>query len=152
MQPMWYLPLSHHHNFQELVQVDFTIANSIRTILGFDSQLIPAGGLTTQQIQQTGDSVASFNTITSLLIHSDLTSRGIRVNNKYNQAIAQITPNVTPGSLIVDAPFRPPRIPCPELVNSKRTRMRFWLTDQDDNLVDTNDEIFGCRFEIIYTM
>ena len=132
------------------LRIDFTISNSIREILGFDSQLLPAGGNTTQQEQFIGDNTANFNTVNSLLIHSDLTSRGILVNNTYNQSIVQVVPDVEVGSLITFRPFQPLRIPCPDLQGATRNSLRFWLTSEVNERVDTAGEYWNVNLEISY--
>lgn len=132
-------------------QLDFTPADTFRDIIGFNSQLIPAGGITTGVFNQLGDVVAAFNTIDYFLIHSDLTTRGIRVNNTYSQTIAQVLIDVNPGSQIVSRPFNPPKSGAWELMGAIRNRIRFWLTDQADNLVNTNNEDYSARVIIKYT-
>lgn len=131
------------------ISIDFTIAQSIRDILGFDSQVIPAqSGI----ISIFSENVANFNTIDYFLIHTDLVSRGLRINDSYSSTIAQVLIDVQPGSQIVSKPFNPPPIPANELIGSRHSKATFWLTDQADNEVNTNGEIWSSRFVIYYTI
>lgn len=130
-------------------RIDFTGATTFRNLLGFDSQLVPVA-LSVGIYTQIGDNVAAFNQIDYFLIHSDLVGRGVRINNTYTQTIAQVLINVPPGSQIVSTPFNPPHSQAPELIGSKRSTIRFWLTDQANNLVNTNNETWSARVVIRY--
>jgi len=134
------------------VQIDLTISNSIREILGFDSRLVPLAPTVSSEQYEKGDRIAEFNNLDYVLLHSDLVSRGIRVNNTYDQTIAQILIDVPAGSQIISAPFNPPEIPSNELIGEKRKTIRFYLTDQDNNFLNTRNETFSCRLVIHYTM
>ena len=133
------------------LQVDFTQSDTFRDIIGFDSQLVPSGGPTTGSYTVLGDNVANFNTIDYFLLHSDIIDRGIRTNNTYTQTISQILIDVAPGSQIVSREFNPPKSEAISLSGRTIDRITFWLTDQDNNLVDTNNEDFSCRMIIKYT-
>jgi len=128
------------------VSIDFTQDDTPRDILGFDAQVytpIPDNPLL-------APNVAAFNTVNYFLIHSDLTNKGIRFNNNYNQTIGQVLIDVAPGSQIVSKPFNPARINAPELAGATRTNLRFWLTDDEDRRVDTNSEYWTARIVIHY--
>lgn len=132
-------------------QIDFfTTTDTIREIIGFDAQFVPAI-VSTGVYNQLGDNVANFNSIDFFLIHSDIVNRGIRLNNKYSQTIAQVLIDVEPGSQIVHRPFNPPRSGSMWLRGAQRKNIKFWLTDQDNNIVDTNGEDYSCRIVIKYT-
>lgn len=131
-------------------QLDFTQADTFRDIIGFNSQLVPAAP-SVGVFTQLADNIAAFNVVDFFLIHSDLVPRGIRVNNTYSQAIAQVLIDVPPGSQIVSRPFNPPSSPAWDLIGSIRSRIKFWLTDQSDNLVNTNNEFWTARIIIRYT-
>jgi hypothetical protein len=131
-------------------QIDFTQPDTPREILGFDSQIV--GPSVIAPYTQIADNVAGFNTVNYFLIHSDLTNKGIRFNNNYNQTISQVLIDVPPGSQIVSRPFNPARINAQELAGAKRTNIRFWLTDDKDRPVNTNGEYFTCRVVIKYLL
>jgi hypothetical protein len=130
------------------VSVDFTQTNTPRIILGFDSQVL--GPYAAAPLNILADNIAQFNQVNYFLIHSDLTNKGIRFNNNYNQTIAQVLIDVSPGSQIVSRPFNPAKINAPELAGAKRTNLRIWLTDDKDRRVNTNGEYFTARIVIHY--
>jgi hypothetical protein len=130
------------------VSVDFTQPNTFRSILGFDSLVY--GPYVNAPVQILAPFIASFNQVNYFLIHSDLTNKGIRFNNNYNQTIAQVLINVPPGSQIVSTPFNPARISASELGGANRTNLRFWLTDDKDRPVNTNSEYWTARIVIKY--
>ena len=92
--------------------------------------------------------VAAFNQVNYFLIHSDLTNKGIRFNNNYTQTISQVLIDHPPGSQIVSKPFNPARIPVPELNGTNRSLLRFWITDDQNRLVNTNGENWSARLVI----
>tara|TARA_R110000772_G_scaffold53495_1_gene122398 strand:+ start:6641 stop:7498 length:858 start_codon:yes stop_codon:yes gene_type:complete len=130
------------------VYVDFTQANTMRDILGFNSAVYGPYAGAPQNIL--ADSTAQFNTVNYFLIHSDIVSKGVRFNNTYNQTIAQVLINVAPGSQIVSTPFNPARSGANELAGSRRTNLRFWLTDDQDRAINTNNENWSARIVIHY--
>lgn len=128
------------------VSIDFTQTDTPRVILGFDAQVyspVPTNPILAPQ-------VAAFNRINFFLIHSDMTNKGIRFNNNYNQTIGQVLIDVAPGSQIVSRPFNPAKINAPELAGTTRTNLRFWLTDDEDRRVNTNNEYWSARIVINY--
>jgi len=131
--------------------IDFTQADTIREIIGFNSQLLPAAGVSVEDEFFLADETSNFNSIQYFLIHSDIVDQGIRTNNTYTQTISQVLIDVKPGSQIVSREFNPPKSNALNLNGRKIDRIKFWLTDQDNNLVDTNGEVFGCRLVIKYT-
>ena len=130
------------------VSVDFTKPNTFRSILGFDSLVY--GSYINAPVTILAPFIAAFNQVNYFLIHSDLTNKGIRFNNNYNQTIAQVLINVPPGSQIVSTPFNPARISSGELAGANRTNLRFWLTDDKDRPVNTNSEFWTARIVIKY--
>jgi hypothetical protein len=130
------------------VSVDFTPTDTPREILGFASAVY--GPYNQIPISILAPNVAQFNQVNYFLIHSDLTSKGIRFNNNYNQTIAQVLIDVSPGSQIVSRPYNPARIQVPDLAGSKRNVLRLWLTDDRDRRVNTNGEFWNCRLVLRY--
>lgn len=131
-------------------QIDFTQADTFRGLMGFNSQLVPLApsvGIYTQL----ADNEAAFNVVDYFLIHSDLVSRGIRINNTYNQTISQVLIDVPPGSQIVSRPFNPPPSPAWSLIGDIRKSLRFWITDQNNAPVNTVGEAWSARIIIRYT-
>ena len=132
-------------------QIDFTQSDTCRDILGFNSQLIPTPDPTTGVYSVLADNIAEFNSIDYYLLHSDLVSKGIRVNDKFTQTISKISIDKEPGSQIIAKDFNPLYVDADHLKGTSIGRIKFWLTDQDDNLVDTNGELFSCTLTIKYT-
>jgi hypothetical protein len=131
------------------ISIDFTISNSIRTILGFNSQVIPASS---GPISFTSDNVAQLNSIDYFLIHSNLVGKGLRIGNNFSQVICQVLLDVPPGSQQTYEPPHPLYIDCNELIGRTVSSINVYLTDNNNNLVDTNGEYFSCRFSVHYVI
>ena len=128
--------------------VDFNQNFTFREILGFNA--LTYGPFLTVPTSVLAPNVAQFNQVNYFLLHSDLTNKGIRFNNNYNQTISQILIDVPPGSQITSKPFNPAKISAPELAGTNRTNLRFWLTDDRNRRVNTNGEYFTARIVIHY--
>jgi hypothetical protein len=110
------------------VYVDFQPNDTPREILGFDA--LQYGPYPTAPLSILAPNTAAFNQV--------------------NQTIAQVLIDVAPGSQIVSTPFNPARCNGQELAGSKRTNLRFWLTDDKQRPVNTNGEYFTARIVIHY--
>lgn len=128
------------------VSIDFSQPDTCREILGFDTAVY--GPYATVPFNLVADFVAQFNQVNYFLIHSDLTNKGIRFNNNYNQTISQVLIDVAPGSQIVSKPFNPAKINAPELTGATRTNLRFWITDDKNRRINTNNEYWTARIVI----
>ena len=129
------------------VQVDFRPTDTFRDILGFNSGLL---SVATAPQTIPAQNVAKFNTINSYLIHSDLVNNGIRYNNIYNQTIGEVLIDVAPQEQINSQPFNPATSDASDLRGVKRNNVSFWLTDENNKLIDTNTEYWGARILIRY--
>lgn len=129
------------------VYIDFTQGDTPRDILGFTNAIFGPFALITPQL---APNVAQFNTINYFIIHSDLTNRGIRFNNRYQQAIAKVGIDVPPGSQILYQPNHPTRVNAQELSGTTRSTIRMWLTDDLNRSVNTNSEDWSVRLVISY--
>ena len=129
------------------VQVDFRPTDTFRDILGFNSDLL---SVATAPQTIPAQNVAKFNTINSYLIHSDLVTNGIRYNNTYNQTIGEVLIDVAPQEQINSQPFNPATSDASDLRGVKRNNVSFWLTDENNKLIDTNTEYWGARILIRY--
>lgn len=134
------------------VQIDFTGLHSFYDILGFEPRLVPLAGETIGVEYEKSDNTANFNKLDYLLIHTDLVSRGIRINHIYQNVVHQMLIDVEPGSQIVSTPFTVQNIPSPELIGERRKNVRLWLTNQDNERVNTNGEIWSIRLIVHYYM
>ena len=129
------------------VQIDFTIANSIRTILGFDSQLVPPAPATTDY-NQLGDSIANFNQINSVLVHTDLVDSGIRIGSSFNSALQQVYLTTAPNFQQISEPFNLQWVAADALRGKTRTEARFWITDEQNRPLNTRGEFWDVNFVI----
>lgn len=130
------------------VSINFNHVDTPRDILGFNAQIY--GPYAIVPYNSAGPNVAQFNSTNYFLIHCDLVQDGLRINNTYNQTIAQVLINVAPGSQIVSTPFNPPRISCNRLAGSKIDSFNIWLTDDKQREVNTNGEYYTARIRIAY--
>ena len=130
-------------------EINFTQPDTIRDILGFQSLLLVS---TIVNELFTGTNVAAFNNIDFFILHTDLVSHGLRENNRYTQSVAQVLIEAPTGSQIIHQPDNPSEIPCNELIGSKKNIINVWLTDQDNNRIDTAGENFSLRVVIYYLM
>ena len=133
-------------------RVDFTIANSVRLIMGFDSRLSPLAGATTAAEFDTGDDQAAFNSTDSFQIHSDLVQQGVPSNGTFRQILAPVLITSPPGTQIVYEPRHPLRVSLEDKIGAKLKKLSFWLTDQNSDRVDTAGEDWACSLVIRYTM
>lgn len=131
------------------VSIDFTVANTFRVILGFNSVVL--GPTVVAQTDFLANNQAAFNQIDYFLIHCDLVDKGIRNNDSYWQTVAQIPIDVNPGSQIINNPQNPTKSPADHLIGGRKVRIRMWLTDQNNEVVNTNSETWSARIVIRYT-
>jgi hypothetical protein len=136
----------------DTVTVDFSVPASLGDILGFDTDPSenPVGPFVGTPLPTTAPFVARFNTINSFLIHCDLARAGIRLNNNYYQIIGNPLIDVPPGKQIIYSPQFPPLCEANHLRGQSRTRVRCWLTDDQNRPVDTNGEYWSFRLRITY--
>ena len=128
------------------VQIDFTQLDTPRELLGFDSQLVPTPNPSVGLEFYLADNTAAFNNIDFFLIHSDICEEGIQINNDYNQAICKVViGDTSPSSLITNEFNVPVKVPCNHLIGAARKSWRVWLTDQNNNRVNTQGEAFSCQ-------
>jgi hypothetical protein len=129
--------------------------NSPYVILGWnlgdeeEAPLAPTDPLT---IQFPAPNVAGFNTVNEVLLKSDLVPQGIPINNKFSGVLTPIQIDVPPGSQQVYQPFRPLYCSGESLKNSNRTNIRFFLTDEEGNPLDTAGEYFTATIRLSYLM
>ena len=120
-------------------QVDFTVANSVRGILGFDARLAPVTAQTAG-FNEFSDEPANFNRVNSYLIRSNLVSQGIPVNSIGQGIIAQVPITVPPGSQINYQPRNPIPVDASELVGLGKNAFTFSLVDQNLRATPTAGE------------
>jgi len=135
------------------INIDFTIENSIRELLGFNSRVILGytnpPGLDPIPFYEEADNTAKFNNTDYYLIKcSNLLTRGLERNSQFLGIMARIDVDVPVNSKINYDPRQVPVIPAPELRGIDLSSMTFQLTNQNDELVDTRGERWSVVFEI----
>ena len=132
------------------LQVDFSVALTFRLLLGFDAVKKPTAATTLASTPINSDNIASFNAIDYFLLHSSLTNQGMRVNKTYSKVVARVLIDVPVGSQVKYRPVIPTQTNASNLKGAKISQMRFWLTDQANNSVNTNGENFTMEMVIRY--
>jgi hypothetical protein len=131
-------------------QIDWSLArtDTFRDVVGFDAQFVPPAP-TLVDYNQTADNVARFNNVEFFLIHWD-GGRGIRVNDVYGQTISRVNISSPPGAQIVYQPQHPAVSEATTWPGNPRQELRFWLTNQNNERVDTN-EIWSLRLSFVWS-
>lgn len=107
--------------------VDFTVPNSVRTVLGFNSEVLtaPSANYTFYSEEE-----AAFNRNNSYIIAGNFVAQGIPVNNQSAGIVATVPISVEPGSQI---PYNPQNVvwfDCTELIGYSKLNMTFRLLNQ----------------------
>jgi hypothetical protein len=126
--------------------IDFTQAQTLRDILGFNSRIV-----TGTPLNQLGDKEANFNTVNSFIIRTDLVDTGISVNGRGSQACAIVPITALPGSLINFQPMNPPNIPCERLAYGPQQMVTVSVTDEIGQKVIMIDD-WSVVVEIVYSI
>ena len=118
-------------------RVDFTVANSISSVLGFNPQILTEG-------YNVSDTVVNILDVNTILVNCNI------VNNSYLKGshapiLYSFFPNVKPGRKIVKEPSTIAYL----AVNQKYIpNIRIWLTDQDENIIDFRGEVITYRLHM----
>lgn len=121
-------------------QVNFTANDSPFDIVGFTQRLVPLAPSTAGQSEE-GDSQASYNQLNSYLVHWS-PIQGVPVNNQGANIIGKVPILLSPGSQINYNARNPLKTECSELTGQRLTAFDIWVTDQDNNKIDTFGEFF----------
>lgn len=119
-------------------KVDFNVPQSIRSILGFEAMVIGYG-------YNESSNIVNIMQVNSILVNIDIIM-GSNVNGLPSPTIYSFYPNVAPGYKIVERP-NPALIYYP-VSRHDISRMRVWLTDQNDNLIDLRGETITIRIHV----
>ena len=130
-------------------QIDFTQLNTVRTILGFNSELLPNGGPSTIIGESyEGESKASFNRINFYYIKSSLVNQGLSINGISGNIIAQVPITAAPGSQINYQPQNVIAIQARGLIGNPRQQITFQLLDDQLRSVDNLGQFWSVTIEI----
>jgi len=129
-------------------QIDFTQANTIRTILGFNSQLVPAAPSTVVGENYESSVEAVFNRINFFYIRSTLVNNGLPINGVSGNIISQIPITAPPGSQINYSPQNVIAIEARNLIGKTIQQIRFELLDDQLRPVNTLSEYWSITLHI----
>ena len=118
-------------------QVDFTPENSVRSVLGFNSEIY------TEPFQESEDEVNIMN-VNSILVNVDIIT-GSYVNGKMQPMIYCFFPNVSPGYKIIEKPVHLKYLP---VTLDTIASLRVYITDQDGKLLNLRGELLTIRLDI----
>ena len=111
--------------------IDFTMENSIASTLGFDNTKYSYG------IYESPN-VTDIEKVNAILVHCDLVT-GSTINGKNSQVLYSFSPTVNPGYKIIEIP-KPQLYYHPVVKQPKIDKVRIWLTDQNNKLIDLRGE------------
>jgi hypothetical protein len=132
----------------DTTSIDFTGANAPLAILGMDSKVLGPYAGAPEHVY--ADREANFNTITSFLVHCDLTDQGLSLNGNYYQVVGEVPIDASPGSQIVFAPFNAARSSLQRLKGTSRGSVDVWLTNQNNQAINLAGEYYSIRLTIRY--
>mgnify|MGYP003529801874 FL=1 len=118
-------------------KIDFTISNSLRSILGFDSVILSQG-------HNVSDSIVNIIDFNSIFVNCDCIN-GSYVNGISSPVIYSFGPKVSPGYRIVENPVNLIYLP---LNRKTLSEFSIWITDQAGRPIDFRGENITCRFHI----
>ena len=121
----------------EKVQVDFTIPDSIRTVLGFDSKIYKKG-------RQLSEHTVDIMRVNSIFVHTDVIGSAY-VNGSQTPVIYSFFPDTSPGGKIIVQPSVLIYLPISISVISRLTS---WLTDQDNRILNLRGEELTIKYHL----
>ena len=121
----------------ENAQVDFDIANSIRTVLGFDSKIYTSG-------RHLSEHTVNIMRVNSIFVHTDVIGSAY-VNGSQTPVIYSFFPDTPPGGKIIVQPSVLIYLPISISVISRLTS---WMTDQDNRELNLRGEELTIKYHI----
>ncbi len=118
-------------------KVDFTTANSVRTVLGFNSQIYSEG-------YHESENIVNILSVNTLRVTSDIIASSY-TNGETENIIYSFFPNVGPGYKIVQEPLNLIYLP---VTLSTISNMETKLVDQTGKLINLRGEELSIRFHI----
>ena len=118
-------------------KVDFTTANSIRTVLGFNAQVYTAG-------YNESENIVNIIGVNSLRITSDIIGSSYS-NGSTDNIIYSFFPSVGPGYKIIEVPVNLVYLP---ITMNTISAMETKLVDQNGKLMNLRGEELSIRFHI----
>ena len=118
-------------------QIDFAVANSICTVLGFDARIYKDG-------RYESDRLVDIMNVNSILVCCDIIGAS-RLNGIDAPVIYNFFPNVAPGEKIIESPINLTYLPITTEIISSLT---CWLTDQKGRDLDLRGEQLTITFHL----
>jgi len=124
-------------------------------LLGLDKNdynLFPKYNLTTgTNYYEKFQNVARFSEISSILFHTSLTE-GIHLNGKSSSCLANIPISASPFDIMQFSPYNQIKINSNNIIGQVIYTMKIWITDQDNNNLNTNGEFYSGLIIIEYDL
>ena len=108
--------------------VDFTIANSLRFLLGWDSVVV--------SVTSEGANPAAVNVVEKILVHCSLCQGGSYLNNTLSDVVGEILLLKPPGSQLAVLPSPLIWLPMPNSISRDISDVRTYFTDQNNNILN----------------
>jgi len=129
--------------------IDFTLANSINSLLGFAAAVTPVGADSTAGELVQGSTVAQFNTNNYFMVASTMCQTGIVIGNNSNQGVlCQVPITVAPGSQLIYQPQVVSLVDASNLRGGSSNSFIFTLTNQSGIIMNTNGDTWSVRFRV----
>ena len=119
------------------VKVDFTIPNSIRTVLGFDAKIYPKG-------RHLSEHTVNIMRVNSIFVHTNVIG-STYVNGSESPVIYSFFPDIPPGGKIIVEPRVLIYLPVSISVISRLTS---WLTDQNNEALNLRGEELTIKYDL----
>jgi hypothetical protein len=117
--------------------VDFTILNSLANLLGFNPLVLTSG-------YNISPNIVNILTVNSILVNCNIIS-GSYSGGIHSTVLYSYFPSVGPGYKIIQTPINVVYLP---LIGDHIQSVRFWITDQNGNILDFNTEETTLRIKI----
>ena len=117
--------------------VDFTLPFSLANLLGFNTTLLTAGTYISPNI-------VNILTVNSIFVNCNIIS-GSYTNGGLSTVLYSYFPSVGPGYKIIQTPVNAVYLP---LISNNVTSVRIWITDQNGNILNFQNEYHTIRLEI----
>ena len=119
------------------VQVDFSIPNSIRTVLGFNAQIYKSG-------RHLSEHTVNIMRVNSIFVHTNVIG-STYVNGAESPVIYSFFPDIPPGGKIIVEPRVLIYLP---VTLSVISRLTSWLTDQKNDALNLRGEELTIKYHL----
>ena len=147
---VYYITISTNFNTLKTVlslaanyKVDFTIDKSLRTVLGFNSQIYSAVSPTEGNSFES-ENIVNILSVNEILVDADIIG-GSYLNGSAKQVVYSFFPSVGPGYKIIESPKNLVYLP---VVRDRIDSINIRLTDQNDEELDLRGEILTVRLHL----